>query len=148
MGYYISNINSEFKMKAENKEKALAAIKKLFDPETINANARGGRWGDGEKQASWYSWVDTEKSLACETVEDAIGEWGWETRTDEETGDIIDMYFPENKMGQEEYLFQAIAPFVEEGSYFHMVGEDDSQWRWYFNGKDLEEQYIQEIIWK
>ena len=29
-------------------------------------------------------------------------------------------------------MFQSIAPYVQDGSYIWMIGEDGSQWRWVF----------------
>ena len=148
MGYNMQNLESKFRIKSENKVKALEAIKALMEPETLKTNGNGGSWSGGEKTEVWYSWVTTKDVLEAKTVEDAIQCWGWESETDEESGDIVDCYFPESKIGQEEIMFRAIAPYVEEGSYFHMLGEDGAQWRWYFDGKDVEEQTPAKISWK
>jgi hypothetical protein len=148
MGYYMQNLDGKFLMKAENKAGALEAMKAMMEPKTLEANGRGGSFGPNGKTETWYSWVTTKEVLAAKTVEEAIEQWGWETVTDEESGDITEMYFPENKIGQEELMFQAIAPFVEKGSFFHMLGEDGSQWRWYFNGESLEDQYPKKVEWE
>jgi len=44
------------------------------------------------------------------------------------------MEFEREKIGQEDLLFDAIAPWVREGSYIEMSGEDDAMWRWVFRG--------------
>jgi hypothetical protein len=148
MGYYMQNLESKFKIKSENKAGALKAIQALMEPETLESNGRGGGFGKEGKTETWYSWVTTKEVLEADTVEKAIECWGWETETDEESGDVIDCYFPENKMGQEDIMFTAIAPFVEEGSYFVMLGEEGSQWRWYFTEGGFEEQSPKETVWE
>ena len=149
MGYYMSQVDGLFTIKAEYKNKALEAIKAMFEPERLKNEAQGGGWNAGKKTSSWYSWIDTERSLACKTLEAAIKEWGWEVETDpDESGDIINVYFPENKQGQENLMFKAIAPFVEAGSFLHMMGEDSNQWRWFFDGEKMIEQYPEAIMWK
>ena len=147
MGYYMSMVERSFKIKAEDKGKALEAIKAMFEPERLNKEGNGGSWGGGAKTETWYSWVDTKASLACKTLEDAIKEWGWELIVDEESGDVVDISYEENKIGQESLMFTAIAPYVEEGSFLHMNGEDGSQWRWYFEDGNMVEQTAAKIVW-
>lgn len=47
-------------------------------------------------------------------------------------GNITDVEFIGEKLGNDFTVFQAIAPYVQDGSYIWMVGEDGSQWRWIF----------------
>lgn len=62
--------------------------------------------------------------------------WGFEMGHDPD-GDINGIYYSFSSLtGEEERLFNAIAPFVEDGSFIEMKGEDDKTWRWVFkNGK-------------
>lgn len=56
-------------------------------------------------------------------------------------GDISGLSFPtSSSFGTEHDLLQAIAPWVEEGSFIEMTGEDDSVWRWYFDGLNCQHQ--------
>ena len=96
MGYYITMVDSSFKLKKENEDKALAAIKDMFKPEHLNNQARGGSFNGGGKTASWYSWVDTERSLACKTLAEAIDEWGWVVIQDD-NDEIVGLEYESNK---------------------------------------------------
>lgn len=48
--------------------------------------------------------------------------------------DIVDLEFVGQKMRvpDNDLLFEAIAEFVDDGSYIAMTGEDKKIWRWYF----------------
>ena len=51
------------------------------------------------------------------------------------------IYFEGEKYGDDDLIFNAIAPYVEDGSYIQMNGEDGAIWRWVFeNGKCVEKQ--------
>lgn len=148
MGYYISMVDSQFSIKAKDKAKALDAIIALTEPELMKKQASGGSFGPKGKTACWYSWVNTEELQNAKTLEEAIEIWGWSPVPNEKTGDIVGIDYDENKIGQESIMFQAIAPYVKEGSYIHISGEGGEQWRWYFDGKGMEEQIPEEIKWK
>jgi hypothetical protein len=144
--------DQEFLIRGKNKAGALAAIKGLDPNGTDSSSARlqGGRW-DGEKQAKverWFSWVDTKEYQDAETLEDALRAWRWPSDPQgvEPTEDVDHIAFDGEKIGNEEVLFDAIAPFVESGSFIEMHGEDGCQWRWLFrNGKCYE--IYPELTW-
>ena len=144
MGYYMSQVDSKFRIKAENKAAALAAIKALSDPAIMAKKAGGGSWGAGGYIKKWYSWVDTDEFANAASLEDALDAWGWEAEDAVLSGwdgvDIVDIRHAGEKLGDDLVLFDAIAPFVESGSYIHMCGEDGTNWRWYFDGKTCVEQ--------
>lgn len=51
-------------------------------------------------------------------------------------GNITDIEFHGEKLYEDFSLFQSLAPYVKDGSYIEMMGEDGEQWRWVFaNGK-------------
>lgn len=132
MGYCMDIHDQEFLLKKENKGGALAAIKEL-DPDKLG---RGGRWEKGEQVERWFAWVDTDEYKNANTLEEALIAWGWSSCVDDgvDDGDIDSLEFKNEKSGQDELLFAAIAPFVEEGSHITMMGEDTAVWRWYFMG--------------
>ena len=134
MGYCMTQRDSNFAIKAEDKEKALEAIKELAGKETIHD-------GSGKH----FSWVETERFVNASTLKEAMDEWRWEIGEDEE-GNVLDIYFSGEKLGNDEILFNAIAPYVKEGSYIEMSGEDGSLWRWSFDGKSCVEKGAQ-ISW-
>ena len=51
-----------------------------------------------------------------------------------ENGNITSLEYdaPDKKIGDEELWMEAIAPFVESGSYIEIIGEDGDMWRWCF----------------
>ena len=137
MGIYLAMEDSSFTMKSENKDKALKAIKNLMKKANVLGN--GGSY-DGKKWSEkWFSWVNTKGVLECKTFEDAMLEWGYEIRTND-AGDVINIQFSGEKLGQEEHMFKAIAPYVNDGSYIDVEIENE-HWRWAFkNGKYVELQ--------
>lgn len=47
-------------------------------------------------------------------------------------GNITELTFKGDKLGDDFEMFRSIAPYVQDGSYIWMMGEDGSQWRWVF----------------
>ncbi len=47
-------------------------------------------------------------------------------------GNITELKFKGEKLGDDLEMFRSIAPYVQDGSYIWMMGEDGSQWRWVF----------------
>ena len=110
MGYYITVSESKFKIKVENLESAFKACK--------------------EKLTGQYHWVDTEYTLNTNNIVEYLNEWRWCIEI--EDGNIIDIEFDGEKLGDDEELFKVLAPFVESGSYIEISGEDGDLWRWVF----------------
>lgn len=135
MGYYITIRDSNFKIKKENFDAALAAIKSLAGKETIEDS--GGRH---------FSWVNPE-FVNSKTLENAIKSWRWEPLMDKETGDVDGLEFDGKKYGDEEVLFAALAPYVEPDSFIEVMGEEGEMWRWFFDGKKLITQEAK-ITWE
>lgn len=137
MGYCISQIGCGFFIKSENKAKVLEAMKGMM--KDVDKKGHGGSFSGGGKTKSWYSWVDTDSVLNAKTAEEALSEWGYETEIDDK-GNINSLMFQAEKLGQEFEMFEVIAPFVKDGSYIEMHGEDGATWRWAFKkGKCLEQ---------
>ena len=129
MGYYIDNCGCIFKMKKANAGKALAAIKELFSRPGYIAG-----------------WVDTKTVLDAETFEEALGEARFDVYgISDEFYDAI-WFNGEKYSGKEEDVLNAISPFVEDGSYIEMSGEEGERWRWIFHKDGVEEKYAQ-IVW-
>ncbi len=119
MGYCITQTDSNFRIKKENRKAAFNAVKKI---DTVD-----------------YHWVPQGWSKGCKSLPSVLEYWGYEAEIDKETGDIIDVSFCREKLGDEVELFKALAPYVEKGSYIEMSGEDGALWRWSFNGKTCKE---------
>lgn len=120
----MTQYDSDFKILAANKPAALDAIQRLAGRETIT-----------DSTGRHFSWVSTDDFLRADTLEEALKAWRWGTETDDD-GNTIGISFQGQKLGDDALLFEAIAPYVEDGSYIDMQGEDGSIWRWIFeNGK-------------
>ena len=135
MGYYITHEGGRFKIKAENKAAALKALKEYTDDSS--------------------SWVTDSAVQNAKTLEDAMVEWRWQPDTTEremevadlnddtvfdfeapdikhDNKDITSIWFEGEKLGDDEEFFGVLAPFVENGSYIEMRGEENAHWKWVF----------------
>ena len=130
MGYCMEQLNSKFKIKKANKAKALEALKKI----STRTNEMGGGSSSGQK---WFSWVDMEY-VNKPTLEEALVCWRWHSKLDKK-GNVVDIWFEGEKLGNDLFLFETLAPFVEQGSFIEMSGEDGAMWRWTFKNKKCKE---------
>jgi hypothetical protein len=126
MGYHIYQESCNFFIQGTSVIDAFHAVKALADAE------------DKGRNGTHYAWVDTDTLRNATTLKEAMSEWGWEISFNE-TGDVDDIYFNGEKLGDDAILFAAIAPFVKAGSYIEMRGEDDCFWKWKFNGSYMYE---------
>lgn len=136
MGYRMRQSDTKFFIPEENKVQALKAIKELVGHETIKDS--GG---------AHFSWVDTDRFKTAETLGEALYAWRWGIDEDKE-GNVVGIFFNGEKLGDDEILFQAITPFVRDGSFISMIGEDDHMWRWLFKNKTLYIQTPKTIEWE
>jgi hypothetical protein len=146
MGYSVETLECNFVVKAENFEKAYDAMCKL--------NAE-----DGLKEG--YSYLSCERPADSKSVSsnphkyfsfmpwnydevytdflDVLSALGFEVSTNSD-GDLEDIYFCD-RMGQEYLFLEAIAPYVEPGSYVVWRGEDGTMWVYEFlEGKMTEKE--------
>lgn len=136
MGYCMNQRDSSFRIKAENRAKALQAIKDLAS--RVDEGG-GGSYSGGRKTESYFSWVTTSEFSEARTLEAAMWAWRWQIEG-EEGGDVDSIMFEGEKLGDDIFLLRAIAPYVEAGSFIEMQGEDGALWRWYFDGTGCTEQ--------
>lgn len=136
MGYCMTQAESEFFISAENLDAAFVAACALNQKDEHKS---GGSYSGGKQTAKWFSWVSADYDKTCQTLVDVLGHWGWDASTDDDLN-ITELWFAGDKIGDERHLFEAIAPFVKDGSYVSMMGEDGCQWRWYFDGFHCQEQ--------
>lgn len=134
MGYYMTQRDSSFNMNKENFDKALEAIKTLGSKENL------------EKAGDNYSWVDMNFVNAT-NIEQAFEMWRWEAEFDK-AGNIDGIQFRGEKYGGDEIdMLKVIAPYVENGSYIEMQGEEGELWRWVFNDGNCREVNSR-IVWE
>ena len=125
MGWCMSQEDSSFEIKRENFDDCLKAIKHLIED---NADCH-------------WMWKDINKVLKTNNLVTALSNlWGWEFEYDEESEGITGIAFHGEKIGDEQLIFDAIAPFVEENSFIEMTGDDATHWRWIFKDGKCEER--------
>lgn len=141
MGYCIQLVDQKFTIKKENKAKALEAIRALAKQ---TSKMSGGSWGPGGQERSrHFSWVTTDDFVLAKTLEAALEAWRYEAlfhhKDEKNEGDVVGINFSGEKLGDDKVLLDAIAPFVEDGSFLQFSGEDGGAWRWVFkDGKCTE----------
>lgn len=136
MGYYMSQQSAKFTISKKNFDAALAAIKALAStPERMG----GGRYNAGKMEEKWYSWVDMKELADAKTLPEAIKAWRW-TGFVEPDGDLTEINFDGENLGDDVILLEAIAPFVKAGSYIEMEGDEGCHWKWCFDGKTMTEK--------
>ena len=122
MGYCINQRDTNFSIKKENIAKAFEACKTFADKI------------DGEN----YAWVSNSVLKEAKNLSEFMNEWWWEPSFDAD-GDIDNIEFTGEKLGDDETLFRILAPFVKPNSYIEVGGEDGSFWRWVFKGRKVKE---------
>lgn len=135
MGYYVRTQEQNFLLPQRKLKDAHAAMVALDT--THHSEKRGGSWSNGEQQERWFSWMPIDYAVTCETAEAILTELGFEIQHDVD-GSIIGLEY-DNKIGQESLFLQAIAPFVEKGSYINWIGEDGALWQYFFDGQKMVE---------
>ncbi|KKM85108.1 hypothetical protein LCGC14_1292370 [marine sediment metagenome] len=127
MGYYMYQEDTQFFMKKDDLQYALAAVRGLVGRETIN-----------DSSGYHYPWVDNSFRERTD-FRDIMDDWRWEIEQDVDES-VVGLEFLGEKLGDDELLFDTIAPWVKDGSFIEMRGEDGSMWRWEFNDGKLEER--------
>lgn len=122
MGYYISQRDCDFVIKAENMPEACETLQKLRDdkmqwpPYSISEFVKNMRW------------------------------WGYDTDFNED-GDCIDIFKEQGKFVCDDEMFSSIAPYVEHGSFIEFEGEDGYLWRYVFTHGEMHEVSAK-IVWE
>jgi hypothetical protein len=129
MGYCIEMRGSNFTISADRAAAALAAIKAL-DPNR--------EWSGGVR-ASRFSWIVTSEYMEAKDLAEAMDAWRYELRQ-KDNGDWVLGSFSGEKLGDDLFLFEAVAPYVKPGSFIEMQGEDGFLWRWIFDGLTCKEK--------
>lgn len=133
MGYYMNQTDGKFFIKKENINKVIKAIQGLHGKESIE-----------DSSGRHFSWVDHD-FYKKDNISDIFICWRWEVGFDED-GNVNSVTFQGEKLGDDGVLFKKIAPYVQDGSYIEMVGEDNMMWRWIFQDGRVFEKYP-EVKW-
>ena len=126
MTYCMQQRGQRFTLKPNLKADALAAIK-------ASAKKRA-RSGDATHEHRSFA----ETMSKVETLEESLVAWGWQLMDSGDGTSWLECLG--DALCDDRLLFDAIAPFVEAGSFIEMSGEDGTLWRWSFDGKRCEEQ--------
>ena len=118
MGYYAYSASAEFFIKIEDVQAALDALNKI--------SSIGANFSDFEEAMADYNFI---------------------VEADAE-GNYDSICFPDEKWRDADVLLEAIAPYVKNGSFIEMIGEDGMMWRWLFRDGSCVEQYVKEIIYE
>jgi hypothetical protein len=105
----------------------------------------GGSYSTEGRTASWYSWVDMdalEKHLKSDDLPAVLEDFGFDVMHDDE-GAIDDLCY-DSKSGNEEELFDAMAPAMSGITELFWTGECGAQWKWVI--KDGELRIIDAVI--
>jgi hypothetical protein len=132
MGIYIYQLQSEFQVPAEQCAGMLDVLKKAIEETPEELLFGGERRGD--IIIRFFAFINHEKVLNAANLEKALRFCRWAPEFDEE-GNIIDIEFTGEKYGNEDILFNALAPFVKNGSFIAMVNDRREVWRWRFDGQ-------------
>jgi hypothetical protein len=132
MGIHIHQWDSTFHIKKENFAGAVKALKDLSERTDLMDNGKF-TW----VSINYVELTDLQKILEC---------WRWSSTLDED-GDIADICFEGESYGDDEILFEALAPFVEDGSCIQMSDDYLDQWRWKFVNGELVIQ-TSKVVWE
>lgn len=120
MGYYIQQRATQMRIKAENFSNVVEAINNYSTTGNVLYHFTG--------------------------IEEAMDYIGFAIDIDDKTGDIINIEYINEKIGNLAEALKYIAPFVEGGCYIEFGGEDGDLWRYVFSNGACEE-IAPEIIW-
>ncbi len=131
MGYNIFVLETNFRIAKQNSAAVLNTIKGLYKRELTSALIGGSQMTTPETQD--FAFIRREAVLNASNVYDVLSEWRWLPLIDDE-GNVENLEFIGEKLGDEQILFDSIAPFVEADSYIVIAGDDGKIWRWLFEG--------------
>lgn len=132
MGYLIYQLGTNFFLPEHHREAALKSLQSLCMEDKRLLLGGGSR--PPKRAPKNYPFVDGSVVLGVSSLEAALREWRWTPIMDDE-GNIEDIEFLGQKLGNEDELFNTIAPFVRAGSYIVVAGEEGEVWRWRFDGE-------------
>lgn len=128
MGYVISLVDAEFFIEARDKPYALADIPGPTDDE---GNVR--------------PWMYNVNPNSWNYLTDAMEDWRHPIELDSD-GNVVDIDFTGEKIGDEKEMFESIAEYVEDESFIEYVGEDGRRFMYVFYGDSVEEVTHKEIV--
>lgn len=160
MGYYVDIDEVEFFISKDNFEEAYKKCVALNDRDDLKSGGGGAftlpngekmKYGDPRPEGmnyhpmKWFSWMEANYPENLKTLTEILSSLGFDVSCDS-VGNIDGLSY-NNKIGDESYFLESIAPFVRDGSYINWRGEDGEMWRNEFHdGKMILKQA--KIIWE
>lgn len=142
MGYYVEHVDGDFFIEEKNIVDVVVAIHRLASADSSYMSGQG--YDNNGNLTPCYSWVNSTY-MNTTNIKDIFNYWRWNIHFDE-SGNIDGISFDAEKLGDDEILMEAIAPFVKQHSFIEMRGEDGAMWRWLFKNKQMKTIYPK-IIW-
>jgi len=118
-------------------DQKVVALKTLKSTAANTDRMGGGGYTGGEVVERWFAWIDMKKLANANTLVEAFDAWRY-IFTEDEDGVRLE-YFHGEKLGDDVFLWETMAPFIQDGGYITVIGEDDTFWRWKFNNGICEE---------
>jgi len=135
MGYYASLDSSNAMIPLSQEKEALEALYRLND--AADHLKQGGTYSGGTQQSRHFSWMPVDLREFA-TLSDLLQALGFECVPVNGNLRIVGY---DNKVGQEDLFFFALAPFIRQSEMepsfdrnasMEWTGEDGSKWRWTF----------------
>lgn len=127
MGYCVGMELKNIVIPAEQRKQALDAINDLFNqPEKMGAVD----W-NGKNRTLHFAWIQQPPKGKFFSLEKALEEWRYSSQENED-GSVTVLYFEGEKLGDDNVLWSALAPFMNDDSKIICHGEDDAVWKWSF----------------
>jgi len=127
LGYHMDQADEKFFIHKDHFPDVIAALRDLASkPELM---------GGGSATQKRFIWIDMSY-VKDNDIKTIFCKWRWDVSFDDD-GNVFGINFNGSKIGAEEALFTAIAPFVGSGSYIEMRGGNHDMWRWTFSDGKL-----------
>jgi len=134
----MKQVKTNFFIGKRNFKKCLETIKKL-NPNLGSAGSLVAGVSVKTKITNYFVWVNKDFSKR-DNLEECFNDWRWQILTDQ-NGNIFDIFFEGERLGDDIILFEAIAPYVRKGSFIEMNGEEGERFKWIFDGKECIRKY-------
>lgn len=137
MGYYVTLNSCSINIPASDFPRICQHL--LNTGFLTNTSAmNGGCFGGPDDGKRWYSWVNMDylaEHLKANDLEAVLDDFGFEVFTND-NGDIVDLCY-DNKTGNEEELFCAMAPAMSGINELFWSGEEGERWKWLIKNGEL-----------
>lgn len=136
MGYYVQITETDVVLNQEYFDDILHMWKDLNHPR-FNHLKPGGSFDSEGQNAWWYSWMPEDYDKTVKSVAEMLDLLRFDYYENADGNLVISSY--DCKIGSESIFFNAIAQYIPRGQKICWLGEDDTQFVWYFTGEKLHE---------